>query len=74
MAIPSKVIAIDGEMATVDAFGQQRHVSLMLLHEPVQLGDYLLIQAGGFAYERVEEAMALETLEVLSRIVEQADA
>lgn len=74
MAIPSKIIAIEGEMATVEAFGQQRRVSLMLLHEPVQLGDYLLIQAGGFAYERVDEAMALETLDVLTKIVEQADA
>lgn len=74
MAIPSRIIAMQGDMATVEAFGKQRHVSLLLIQEPLQLGDYLLIQAGGFAYERVDEATALETLAVLETIVDQAAA
>lgn len=74
MAIPSRIIAMQDDMATVEAFGQQRHVSLMLMNEPLQLGDYLLIQAGGFAYERVDEATALETLAVLEAFVDQAAA
>ena len=68
MAVPSRIVALHGDMATVEAFGSQRAVSLMLLHEPPQLGDYLLIQAGGFAYERLERAAALETLAVLETI------
>ena len=73
MAIPSRVIALDGDIATVEAFGKQRHVSLLLMQEPVQLGDYLLVQAGGFAYERVEHAMALESLAMLEQVVAAAD-
>lgn len=74
MAIPSRIVAMQGDMATVEAFGKQRHVSLMLLSEPVTPGDYLLIQAGGFAYERVERERALETLALLATIVEHATA
>lgn len=74
MAIPSRIVALEGDMATVEAFGKQRHVSLLLIQEPLQLGDYLLIQAGGFAYEKVEQDAALETLAVLQDIVGQAAA
>lgn len=74
MAIPSRIVAMQDDMATVEAFGKQRHVSLLLIQEPLQLGDYLLIQAGGFAYERVDETAALETLAVLEAIVDQAAA
>lgn len=72
MAIPSRIVAIDGDMATVEAFGKQRRVSLILMAEPVHLGDYLLIQAGSFAYERVDPDRALETLAILDGIVDDA--
>lgn len=72
MAIPSRVVALQGENATVEAFGNLREVSLMLLHEAVTLGDYLLVQAGGFACERVEPNAALETLQMLSEIIASA--
>ena len=49
LAVPSRVIALDRAMATVEAFGETRQVSLLLLPEEVSLGDYLLIQAGGLA-------------------------
>ena len=51
MAIPSRIVALNGLLATVEAFGERRDVSLMLLAEPPVLGDYLLIQAGGFAFQ-----------------------
>jgi hydrogenase expression/formation protein HypC len=71
MAIPSRVIAIDGEMATVECFGEQRDVSLMLINSDVALGDYVLVQAGGFAFERVEYAAAREALQLFSEIFGQ---
>jgi hydrogenase expression/formation protein HypC len=73
MAIPSRVISLDGEMATVEAFGRTRTVSLMLMPEQVELGDYLLIQAGNFASERVDHERALETLAILGEIVDHAE-
>lgn len=52
-------------MATVETEGEQRNVSLMLLDDEIALGDYLLIQAGGFAFERVDSERAEETLRLM---------
>jgi hydrogenase expression/formation protein HypC len=70
MAIPSRVVALAGEMATVECFGAQRDVSLMLIEGKLALGDYVLVQAGGFAYERVEPSTAMEALQVFSEVME----
>jgi hydrogenase expression/formation protein HypC len=72
MAIPSRVIALFGEMATVECFGEQRDVSLMLIDGELALGDYVLVQAGGFAYERVEPTAAQEALHLFSAVIGQA--
>jgi hydrogenase expression/formation protein HypC len=72
MAIPSRVVSLSGEMATVECFGEQRDVSLMLMDGPLALGDYVLVQAGGFAYERVTPTAALETLDLLGAVLGQA--
>ncbi len=69
LAVPSCVVAVDGLMATVEAFGEQREVSLMLLDEDVAIGDYLLIQAGGFAFARLDPARAQDSLALMSRIL-----
>ena len=74
MAIPSRVIALAGEMATVECFGEQREVSLMLIEGKLALGDYVLVQAGGFAYERVTPTAARETLEILRGVLGQPAA
>jgi hydrogenase expression/formation protein HypC len=37
----------------------------------VALGDYVLVQAGGFAFERVEYAAAQEALQLFSEIFGQ---
>lgn len=71
MAVPSRIIELVGEMATVEAFGEQRHVSLMLMNDAVSLGDYVLIQAGGFAYERVEHHTAQEALRIFGEVLGQ---
>ena len=62
MAAPSKVIEVNGQMAVTECFGQRREVSLMLLTDDVKVGDYLLIQAGGFAFECIEAPQAEEIL------------
>jgi hydrogenase expression/formation protein HypC len=69
LAVPSKVIAVDGMLATVEAFGEQRQVSLMLIDEDVAAGDYLLIQAGGFAFERVEAERAEDSLRAMQELM-----
>ena len=71
MAIPSRIVALDGLLATVEAFGERRDVSLMLLPEVPVLGDYLLIQAGGFAYQKVEHEAAQESLRLFAEVLAQ---
>jgi hydrogenase expression/formation protein HypC len=68
--VPSKVIEIDGDIATVEAFGETRQVSLLLMPEEVALGDYLLIQAGGFAFERVDVERAEDSLRAMRELME----
>jgi hydrogenase expression/formation protein HypC len=71
LAVPSKVIEIDGDMATVEAFGETRQVSLLLMSEEIALGDYLLIRVGGFAFERVEPERAEESLRLMRQMMGQ---
>lgn len=65
LAIPSRVIELEGLRARVECFGRTREVKLMLMTEDVAIGDYVLVQAGGFAFERVERGRALEALALL---------
>jgi hydrogenase expression/formation protein HypC len=69
LAVPSQVVAIDGAVATVEAFGQRRNVSLMLLEDPVGVGDYLLVQPGGHAFERVDPQAARASLALIQEIL-----
>lgn len=74
LAIPSRVIEIDDLMAVVDTAGEQRQVSLMLMHEEVAVGDYVLIQHGNLAYERVDPERARESLALMEEIFAQGQA
>ena len=71
MAAPSRVIEVRDGTALTECFGQTREVSLLLLDEPVAVGDYLLIQAGGFAFERLEVARAEEALALMQDLMAQ---
>jgi hydrogenase expression/formation protein HypC len=63
LAIPSKIVRIDGRTATIDVAGVQRQASIMLL-EDVQVGDYVIVHAG-FAITRLDAEAAQETLQLL---------
>ncbi len=71
LAAPSLVLEVHDGMALTECFGRQREVSLLLLSEDVAVGDYLLIQAGGFAFERIERERALEALALMTELMEQ---
>jgi len=68
IAIPSKVIAIKGAMATIDVQGARREVSLMLLPEEAEIGDYVLVHAG-FAIQRLNPEAGIETLALFDEIL-----
>ncbi|MCX7163815.1 MAG: HypC/HybG/HupF family hydrogenase formation chaperone [Rhodocyclales bacterium] len=71
LAAPSRVLEVSDGMALTECFGQLREVSLLLMTEEVAVGDYLLIQAGGFAFERVEPERAEEALALMKELMEQ---
>lgn len=71
LAAPSRVIEVRDGIAITECFGQLREVSLLLLDEEVVVGDFLLIQAGGFAFERVDPARAEESLALMQELMTQ---
>jgi hydrogenase expression/formation protein HypC len=73
LAAPSLVIEIGDGIALTECFGKTRTVSLLLMNEDIHVGDYLLIQAGGFAFERVELERAKEALAMMQDLMSQPD-
>ena len=72
LAVPGRVTEIADEgglpMARVDFGGVVRKACLAYLPE-AKVGDYVLVHVG-FAISRLDEAAALETLELLAQIGE----
>ncbi len=69
LAIPSKIIAIEGNnTAVVDTMGMRRRVSLELMMDPVQVGDYVLIHVG-YAMTKLDEAQALESIKAYEELI-----
>lgn len=73
LAAPSRVIEVGDGVAVTECFGQTRTVSLLLMSEDIQIGDYLLIQAGGFAFERIEAERAEESLKLMQELMTQSN-
>ena len=61
LAIPLKLIEINGTSAVGEALGMTREIRVDFIPEP-KLGDYVIVHAG-FAIERLGEEQALEDLE-----------
>ncbi len=72
LAIPSKITEIENEMATIDVDGVRREASLLLLAD-AQVGDFVIVHAG-FAIQKIDEAAAQETLELLRSAAEVYEA
>ncbi len=72
LAIPAEIIQITDDMATVRVGEALRKASLLLLPEPAQLGDYVIVHAG-FALHKVDPAEAQESLRLLREMVALAE-
>jgi hydrogenase expression/formation protein HypC len=64
LAVPGKILSIDGMAGVVDMNGVEIKVGLQLVPE-AKVGDYVLLHAG-FAIQVIEENEARETAELLS--------
>nr|MBF0221176.1 HypC/HybG/HupF family hydrogenase formation chaperone [Desulfobulbaceae bacterium] len=67
VAVPSKIISINDMSAIIDVGGARRDVSLMLLPEEAQVGDYVLVHAG-FAIQKLDAKAGLETLKLFEEM------
>jgi hydrogenase expression/formation protein HypC len=66
LAIPVRIVSIDGDTAETEIAGVRRRVSIALTPE-VKVGDYVLLHTG-YAIGVVDEAEAEETLKLLEEI------
>ena len=70
LSIPSKVVEIEADnYATVDTMGVKRKVTLDLISEEVNVGDYVLIHVG-FAMNKINKEDALDSLKTYEEIEE----
>ncbi len=70
LAVPSKIISKEDLMAVVDSQGTRLKVSLLLLPEEAEVGDYVLVHAG-FAIQKVQRDVAEDALRFVDEIKEK---
>ncbi|MFO7494456.1 MAG: HypC/HybG/HupF family hydrogenase formation chaperone [Desulfobacterales bacterium] len=72
LAIPSRIVKIEDQMAVIDVDGVTREASLLLL-EDARVGDYVIVHAG-FALHKIDEETARESLALLRDVADRLDA
>ncbi|MBU7044515.1 MAG: HypC/HybG/HupF family hydrogenase formation chaperone [Theionarchaea archaeon] len=68
LAIPGKVISLDGTEGMVDFGGVIQRVRVDLISD-LQVGEYVIVHTG-FAIEKLDEEDALETLKLWEELAE----
>jgi hydrogenase expression/formation protein HypC len=72
LAVPSRIVKINGFHALVDVMGAQREISLMLLPEKAKEGDYVLVHAG-YAIQKIDEEAALDSMNLIKEIIQKLE-
>ena len=68
LAVPVKVVELDGLNAQIEVGGLTRHASIMLVPD-VRVGDYVLLHAG-YAIQKLDEKEAEETIRIFNELAE----
>ncbi len=66
IAVPMKVLKVDGDFGDAELGGIIKEVSLVLIDD-VKVGDYVLVHAG-YAIQKIDENEALETISFLKKL------
>ncbi len=72
LAVPSEIVVINDLVATVDVYGARREISLLLLPEPVEVGDFVIVHAG-FAIQKIDREAGNEALRMIKELVESEE-
>ena len=68
LAIPGKIVSIDGNSALVDFDGIEQKIIIALVLNP-EVGKYVIVHAG-YAIEQMEEKDAMEAIKQWKEIAE----
>ncbi len=71
LAIPSKIVGIENDIGILEVDGVRRKASLLFLENP-KIGEYVIVHAG-FAINKIDESVAMETLKLLREAASMAD-
>jgi hydrogenase expression/formation protein HypC len=69
IAIPARIVELRETSARVERYGEQLEVSLLLLEEPVAVGDYLILQAQTFALRKIDPTEAREIYRLFDDLI-----
>lgn len=72
LAVPAKIIEINGEDAILDYGGVKRKANISMLSD-VEVGDYVLVHVG-YAISKLDEEEALGTLKLWDEMLRLSDA
>ncbi|HUL48869.1 MAG TPA: HypC/HybG/HupF family hydrogenase formation chaperone [Gemmatimonadales bacterium] len=72
LGVPGKVVAVNGQLATVDFWGVRRETRLDVIDEPVGPGDYILNHVG-FAIRKIPVTEIQETLALYELLLKEAE-
>jgi hydrogenase expression/formation protein HypC len=70
LAIPARVVTVDGPEALVTIENVEYKASLLML-DNVQPGDYVMLHAG-FAIQKIDQAEAELTLQLLNEVADNS--
>lgn len=69
LSIPARIVERNEDnMATVDTMGVRRKVTLDLISQDVEIGDYVLIHVG-FALNKISQEEAQQSLDAYNEII-----
>ncbi|MFN3603853.1 MAG: HypC/HybG/HupF family hydrogenase formation chaperone [Leptonema sp. (in: bacteria)] len=63
LAIPMKLVSIEGEFGIVEYKGIQKRINISLV-TPIEAGEYVLVHTG-FAIQKIDEEEFYETMKIL---------
>lgn len=72
LGFPGKILELDEVMAVVDIAGTKREVSVMILPDEVEIGDWVMVHAG-MAIAKMDPDEAVKTLQVLQEFADGLD-
>ncbi len=68
LAVPMRVISINGNDIVAEIDGVRREASLMIIDDDIQLGDFVVVHAG-FVISKLDEKEAQITLQLMREML-----